>query len=189
MYATLDEFIEVVPQLAERSEEHGAMAATLERATAIVNLALGFEFSAYGDEEATKDVRCYGGAYLDLPHHEADSVETVLEVTGRGATYESTEAITDYIEEADGRLYRYEGWGDGWYRVTAIWGYGPAPESIVQVTLEVAVNLWQGRQAGLFSDIVGVEGGGAVGYRRALTNQQRMIIDQVRVAYLGPVFA
>jgi hypothetical protein len=54
---------------------------------------------------------------------------------------------------------------------------------VIEVEIELAVNLWGSRDARQFTDVVGVEGGGAVGYNRALTNRQKMIIDDVRTKY------
>jgi len=111
--------------------------------------------------------------------------ETVAAVVLNVATGEAYTADVDYEIDADDHTYLYRpgGWPRARYAATARWGYGEPPAAIVEVTLQVAVNLWQARQAGQFSDIVGVEGGGGVGYARALTNQQRMIIDDVRLRY------
>lgn len=73
--------------------------------------------------------------------------------------------------------------------MTAMWGYGPAPASAVQVELEVAVNIWQGKAAPNWAASVGVEGGGAVPVNRALTWAQRSILEGIRARYLGAVCA
>jgi hypothetical protein len=186
-YATLDQLYEYLPQL---EREHDALLSDiLARATAIVDEALGFSFAAYG-QVTTRDARAVGGEYLTLPAHQLGSVVMVAEVSGKATAYESASAVADYEDFEDGRLWRGQGWTPGaWYRVTAVWGYGPAPASIVQVTLEVAVNIWRGRDASQWSNTLGVEGQGAVSYNRALTWAQRSIIDAVRLEREGIIHA
>ncbi len=189
-YGTLAEMYALLPQVTVNAANDALLSVMLERATDIVDMALGFSYAAVG-AAAEKDVRALGGQYLELPAYELGSITAVYEVSGKGTDYESTDEVTDYDVLDDGRLYRGGGWTAGrWYRITAEWGYGEPPESIVQVTLEVAVNLWRGKDRGLYSDVIGVEGGGAVGYQRALTNQQRMIIAGARTrTFGGPVIA
>jgi hypothetical protein len=111
-------------------------------------------------------------------------VTSVDLVASRGSDSESTEAVTEYVEETRYRLYLDAGWQQRrWYRVSAIWGYGAVPSEIVEVTLEVAVNIWQGRSAMSWSGELGATGGGAMPYRRALTWAQRAIIDRVKGQY------
>ncbi len=188
-YATVVQLRAYLPQVATGATIDTALQVILDRAYDIVNLALGFTFAA-ASAAAAKDVRAQGGQYFDLPAHTIGSVTVVSEVNFKGTAYESTEILTDFDELEDGRLWRSVGWEPGeWYRVTAPWGYGVAPAAIVEVELELAVNLWRSKDRGMFSDVIGVEGGGAVGYTRALTNQQKMIIDQVRARTLGVVIA
>ncbi len=161
----------------------------LDRANSIVNEALGFEFAPYG-EASGRDVECrHRQRWLEVPYHNAGTVATVAWLSGRGTASETTEAVADWLEEADGRLYLDNGWSPGWYRIEAVWGYGPAPASIVEVELEVAVNIWRGRDATAWSAEVGAEGVGAVSYNRALTWAQRSIIEAVRLQYLGVLHA
>lgn len=164
--------------------------AVIDRAWSILCASLGFEFGEYPASTTDKVVYSAGGAELVLPPHEAGSVTTVLYPAG------STVPSTNYTQ-ADGRLYLggsygYYGssgwmttWERGRYTVTAKWGYGLAPDSIKEVALELAVNIWRGADRGLFTDVIGVEGGGAVGYTGALTNQQKMVVNAVRRQYLG----
>jgi hypothetical protein len=191
MYGTVLQLRDMLPQVAAGVATDALLTTLLERATDIVDLALGFSFAA-GGAAAAKDIRAIGGQYLELPGYTVATIASVYEVDAKGSSSETTEAVaaTEYDILDDGRLYKDDGWDTGgWYRITASWGWGAAPVSIVQVTLEVAVNLWRGRDRGMFSDVIGVEGGGAVGYQRALTNQQRMIIDGVRARALGVVVA
>lgn len=153
----------------------------LDRATDIVNKRLGFSFEAWGGA-AVKNVRAPYGAYFNLPAHQQDSVTLVKGM-------DNTDYVGYWEETDNGRLYAVDvsgnegDWGARRYKVTAIWGYGPVPESIKEVTLEIAVNVWQSRQAGRFSRVVGVQGGGAVGYEGALTPTQKMILDDVKDSY------
>jgi hypothetical protein len=158
----------------------------LTRASAIVRGVLRkelgdptFDLVAYG-VASTKLVRGYDTAYLPLPPHQAGSVTLVEYQTGTNPpSYTTLEAVQ--WDEEDGRLYRPSGWG-GYdaprYRITAIWGYGATvPDEIAQVTLEITVNIWRSKDAGRFTNVVGVEGGGAVGYEGALTPGQKMILQ------------
>lgn len=188
-YATVDELKAYVSQLASTTSTvtDAVLEDVLERATDTVDDELGFSFADWVEyaEATARDVNAgAGGRILFLPAHQADSVESVEMVSGRGTASEGLTAVTDYVVETRWRLYRDGGWRPAtWYRVAAVWGVGPAPASIVQVTLEVAVTIWQGRTAGAFSPVVGVEGGGAVAYKRALTWDQRARIQRVASTY------
>ncbi len=161
----------------------------LEYATALVNDELrDFEFADYGEPEP-HDV--YVGAwspYLYLPAYEPGSVASVYAVSRRGRDDEVTQEITDYLEESRWRLYRDVGWAPGvWYRVTAAWGPGPAPDSIVKVTCDIAKNLWLTRDSASMTTVTGVGGEGSVVYNRALTWEQRNTIRAVRERYARAV--
>ncbi len=197
-YATVAQLSQYLKQTSLTAENFDLFQTVLDRATAIVDEALGFAavggafgaFSTGTGAISTEDVRAEGSEWLILPAHQQASVSAVSEVYSKGSTSETTHTVTDWVEEARpvspiARLYRGGGWGDGaWYRVSAVWGFGPAPASIAEVTLEIAVNLWRSKDAGRFSAVVGVEGGGAVGYEKALTPQQQIVIDKV-AARLG----
>jgi hypothetical protein len=118
--------------------------------------------------------------YLVLPWHQQGSI-TAIKL--------GIQEITDYQEQYDNwrTLYRPGGWWPGRYLITAVWGYGAPPPGAVKVVRELAVNAWRGRERGMYSDIVGAEGGGAVGYARALTNEQRLILDTIQREYQGVV--
>jgi len=190
-YATVDELRAYLPQVKDDAATDMLLGNVLERANAIINDALGFKFTAYSATATTQDVECrHSGRWLEVPAHKAASVIVVSEISSRGTIHEELSVATDWIEEADGRLYRGDGWGAGtWYRVTALWGYGPAPASIIEVEIEVAVNIWRGRDASSWQSDVGADGQGIVGFNRALTWAQRSIIDGVRQRVLGVVHA
>ena len=180
-------------QVATGATNDTALQAVLDRANAIVNEALGFSFAAHGVTATDKDVRGNGSEWLVPPAYKAASVTAITYVTGRGDTDEAEEAVTDYVVDEELRPYRIwrsGGWiRNAWYRVTAIWGYGAAPASAVEVEIEVAVNIWRSGAGSSFSGSIGVEGQGAVPVSRALTWAQRSILDGIRASYLGIVHA
>lgn len=145
----------------------------LDRAESIVNAELGFTFEAWG-APAARNVRAQNGVFFTLPAHQIGSVSAVETMSGT--------AITDFVERDSGRLYGVDsqGWEIPWqsqmYAVTAIWGYGPVPDAVKGVVLEVAVNMWRSAETGHFTNVIGAQDGGAVGYEGALTPQQKMVI-------------
>lgn len=157
----------------------------LDRATDIVDKYLKFSFGAYG-AAATKKVRAGYSSYFSLPAHQIGSVTTVVDPAGTTLEYweelESGKLLavdTDTGGEWSWRNYRYD--------VTAVWGYGPAPDSIVEVTLELAVNIWRSKDSGHFTRVVGAsDGAAAIGYEGELTPQQKMILDKVIASYKRP---
>jgi hypothetical protein len=182
-YATFEQLQGFLHQLKEadqaRAEEF------LTYATAAVNDELkGVVFADYGEAEPHDVHAGAGGSYLYLPAYEAGSVASVYAVSYRGQAGEVATEVTDYVEETRWRLYRAVGWArGGWYRVTAAWGPGPAPDSIVRVTCEVARNMWLGRDSSSMTTVGGAAGEGAVVYNRALTWEQRSAIRAVREQY------
>ncbi len=181
-YATVAQLREYLPDVPDDAETESLLQTVLERATAIVDAELGFQFAPYDYVAESKDVYAgAGGKWLYLPAHMPESVTAVDLISSRGLDGESTEAVTEYVESDRYRLYLDSGWlPRRWYRVTAVWGYGAVPEEIVEVTLEVAVNIWRGRDAMNWSTELGASGGGATPYRRALTWAQRSIIERVK---------
>lgn len=183
-YATVAQFRAMLTQVPAGAATDALIETYLDRATAMIDGELGFSFAAFGAAATDKDFRLTrADDTLYLPAYSPGSITHVYEVSAKGTTYETTDEVlsTEYDVLDNYALYRYEGWPAGWYRVTAIWGYGEAPADIQQVCLEKAVNLFIGAQGGQFSDIVGVEGAGAVGYNRAWTNSQRSVLMQTRV--------
>lgn len=187
-YATIDQLYEYLPQLPVGGSD-ALLEDLLERATAIITEALGFAFGDYGERATARDVLHKRGKLLFLPAYKQGSITKVEMLSGRGLSDESAEEVNGYVD--DGRwLYHDNGWAAGcWYRVTALWGYGPPPASISEVTLEVAVNIWRGRDASQWSGTIGVEGQGSMQYNRALTWAQRSIIDGVRADREGIIHA
>lgn len=158
----------------------------LDRATDVVRQALraaladpSFDWAAYPAASAAI-VRGVSGEYLRIPPHQAGSVSLVEYESGWSpATYA---ALPDQWLEEGQFLYRAGRWSPHQrYRVTAVWGYGPTvPESVVQLTLELAVNIWRSRDKGGFTEIVGVEGSGGIRQIAGLNKQQVLVVESVR---------
>jgi hypothetical protein len=186
-YATVEELRAYLTQVNTTTADTTLLQAVLDRATDIIDKALGFSFAAYPAASA-KVIAHAGGSTLNLPAHQVGTVTVVADNSG------STVLSTTYAEDATGDLYfttnnypygtSLQGlplWSPGRYTVTAVWGYGPTPpESIVQVCLEVAVNIWRGKDRGMWTEVVGVEGSGGLRFTGGLTNQQRSILAAVR---------
>lgn len=190
-YATVAELRQILTQVKAGAAEDALMEIILDRATEIADLALTFSFADWPEYGGAteRDIRAIGGQYLWPKCYQPTTLTKIEAVYSRGRATETTTEVEDWIceeSELPYSVYRDAGWIRGqWYRLTAVWGYGPAPESIKQVTLEVAVNLWGSRDSRQISDVIGVEGGGAVGYQRALTNRQKLILDSVKLKYQG----
>ena len=177
--ATKERIRQYLTQVAAGATNDAALNEIGLRADDIVNKELGFTFGTYGTA-AEKPVLGYPSPYLFLPPHNAGSVELVK--NSAGAT------ITGWTEEDNGSLYvgaAYNSWYKDRYLVTAAWGPGPAPDALIEVAVEIAVNLWREKEKGSFSDVIGVEGGGAVavGYQRAFTNRQKYVLGLIKRKY------
>jgi hypothetical protein len=160
----------------------------LDRATGTIRNAMRslladptFDYTAYG-AAATKIVIGTQGEYLTLPAYQLASATLVEYQSGSNPSSYTALAATEWEAGADGRLYRAGGWSNSArYRVTAVWGYGPTPpDAIEQLTLELAVNVWRSRDKGGFTEMVGVDGSGAVRQVAGLNAQQRMVLENMR---------
>lgn len=187
-YATVAQFREYRPQTTAAKVPDPLVTQLLERAHDLINKALGFQFEAWGDP-ATRKVRGKGTPYLALPAFKEGSI------TGVVCDYDGDAVDADEWEEDGDALYRVDGqgnegnWGRYRYTVTGIWGYGPAPAAIVELELELAVNIWKSAATGSFTNVIGVEGGGGVGYEGAMTPLQRKAIALVRAKHNKAYFA
>lgn len=151
------------------------------RASAIIDEYIGFSFDGYS--ETTRVFHTDGTSYLRVDPYQEDSI---VSVTQHG----STSPVTDYEEEGNATLYRADKWTARRYDVTAAFGYGLPPASVEEVALQISVNLWQSRMAGQFTDVIGVDNGDgtkSIARARALTDQQRMVLDSVRARVVGAV--
>ena len=190
IYASAAEFRQYLPQAPDDSETDALIADVLERATALVDGALGIRFFDKGvawPAAAAVTVFSESSVWLKLPAYQEGSITLLTEVGG-------TTALTDWEEQwGSGRYYlwRESGWGGGRYRVTAKWGYGPAPANVVEVVLECAVNLWRMRDRGMYQEVqtgpgnAGTGGGQVTALRfiGGLTSQQRAILTAERARY------
>lgn len=175
-----------------------ALGRILERAESIVVGALGFTFFDDGVEwddvaATTKRLRSEPSKYLRLPPYAIGSITTIAVLSGTTITTTTVDAA-DYEEtEEHFYLYRPDGWGGLRYAVTAKYGFGPAPGSVVELILELAVNIWRQRDQGLFQAGQGVDsannavGGGYLKYVGGLNADQRKIIANVRRRYVEAV--
>lgn len=198
--ATVDQlrvYLNQVPTGATTDEQ---LQAVIDRADQIVVEALGFAFFDAGDTWAdvsatTKRVRAESSVYLKLPPYSYGSITSVAVVTGAGDTADTGDPVTDYDETQERfYLYRPAGWWGGRYAVTAKYGYGPAPESVVEMVLELAVNIWRQKAQGMFQTLVGVDsggqstGGGSIKYVGGLNRDQRAVLAGVRRRFVEAVY-
>lgn len=191
----LGDYLEQVDTTADAT----LLEAVIGRAESIVDEYLGFTFAGYDATATERVITAYGTSVLVLPPHEAGSV---TQVTLEG----STTLLTDWTEDSTSGNLTFEGWlpfgsstyglawgafspfgywGPGRYAVTAKWGYGTAPAALEEVCLELAVNIWRGRDKGMWADVIGVEGSGGLRFTGGVTNQQRAILDSIREKYTG----
>lgn len=155
----------------------------LTRATDAIDQMLEFSFAAYG-VASSKKVMSQGGRILALPAHQNASV-TAVALDG--------DSITGYTYVREGRrgfLMLDAGWpACALLDITAAWGAGPAPASVVEMCLELAVNIWRSRDRGMFADVIGVDassgpvGGGGVAYIGTLTKMQQMTLTKIKRSY------
>lgn len=176
-YATVAEFRAYYTQVSLQLADETLIAAVLARATAIIDTIVGWSFT----DDATEARTLYGNGttYLPLRPYVLGSVTAV--------SYDGTALVATAWRETARSLLLRDGtvWADGEaYAVTATWGYAAVPDDIVEACLEIAGRLWQGRSSG-FSDVIGVEGGGAVGYQKALPALVREILTRHQRAWSG----
>ena len=177
---------EHLPQVTTGATNDALLLQMLDTATAFVNDALGFAFTGYAVAAKRKFQHDAARTWLRLPYYQAGTLTTL----GRCASTDSTTNAYDYDSddyeiEADDHtmLYADGGWPAGRYEATAAWGYGTAPESIVKITMQLAADLWAGRDVRSQSNAAGVEGPGQVTVQRAFTWQQYQTIQTVRRQY------
>lgn len=183
-YADATQLRQYLSQIGLSGDKEDLLVAVLTRATSIVDGALGFSFAGYDSVASVKEVLSDGTCYLGLPPVDASSITAIAYL---GTPY------ADYtLRKVRGRSWAYRQWlwpKDVYVSVTAKWGYGSAPASIIEVCLELAVNIWRSKDRGMFSDVIGVDatnnslGGGAVIAARMFTNTQKDIVERVRVQY------
>lgn len=170
----------------------------LDRSTDIIKQAMRalladplFDYAAYG-AASTMIVRGYDTFYLRPPAHQLASTTLIEYQSGSNPSSYTALTSDQWEETADGRLYRSAGWGGGLfgdyprYRITAVWGYGSAPPaSIVELTLELAVNIWRSRDTGGFVEVAGSEGQGGIRHVAGLTKLQQQVLEDLRDQLYG----
>lgn len=192
-YATVDDLRAYLPQTPVTGETDDLFESILGRATQIIDTELGYAFgtSALGTATVYGD----GTDYLKPPAFVAGSITLVTAPSGY--------SVPSYVEQGgllivtrDGRIApAYLGrsltglgyspigsWLPGVpYTVLATFGYATVPSDIVECCLELAVRIWRAKDAG-FSDVVGIEGGGAVGYNGKYPALVKAILDRYKRA-------
>lgn len=186
-YVTANEFGLYMKQLDVTAEPVAStVELILDAAESAVNGYLRFVFDGY--ELGERQVRAGRSAYFNLPHHEYGSVVEVALPDGTviDEGWEETDEGVLYAVDAHGNE---GGWGRGYYTVTAAWGHGPVPASVKEVVMEVAVNIWRSKDSGTFTNVIGVHGGGTVGYEKAMTPRQKLMLDNVKLEHYPVVVA
>lgn len=197
-YATVADIRKYLDQVQNSTAKDDLLTDILERATSVIDGALGFSFAGY--TAGQRRVRSENGPLLLLPPHELGSVTEVADLSSNvvdAASYEETEGgnlellLTDTLFSSvtfhwhwSTQAPRQPVWSYGVYLVTANWGYGPAPESIVQLCLELAVNIWRSKDKGLFTESIGVDGSSRISYIGGLNSMQKQIVNDVKRRYL-----
>lgn len=193
---TVDDVKKYLKQWEGFPEEDVLFASVIDRAESIITEYLGFEFGDYPASATARLVPSYGTPTLLLPPHQIGSI-TAVRLEGAAADIDPTTYTEDTVTgnlTFDGYwpYASYPGtgwwgafstsgyWGPARYSVTAKWGYGTAPDAIVEVALELAVNIFRGRDRGMWTDVLNVEGSGGLRFTGGVTNQQRAILDSVR---------
>ena len=132
------------------------------------------DFNDDGVASTVEVVSSFASTALYLPRHQHGSV-TAIETT-TGATI-----VADW-SQWNGVLYRPGFWQahssyPTMYRITAIWGYGAMPDTIAQIVLSLAVNIWRSKESGGFVDTVGVEGSGGIRAVAGLNKSDQVVLQ------------
>lgn len=192
---TVDDLREYLGQVPTDKLNTDRLEKILARARSIANdyvsARLGPLWTGFGAyQSGDRTVVGQGRDSLVLPAHQ---VGTVSKVTAGGVE------VVNWTEDEFGALNfnkwplaylndvprPYATWGFAWYVVTAAWGFGPTPDSVNEVYLELAVNIWRGKDRGMWTETVG-ESGTGVRFTGGLTSQQRGVLDAVVARFRGP---
>lgn len=158
--------------------------AVLDRATQILDTAIGYSLatSVSGSQVVYGDGTAYlvPAACLTVSGVTAPSGYDIPDYVLRDGMLILTDSAGVLVPEAYAGRGPVPAWREGVpYTVAGTFGYAAVPDDIVEACLEIAVRLWRGRSSG-FSDVVGVEGGGAVGYEKAFPAMVRHTIGRYR---------
>lgn len=178
-YATTAQFRALMVQIPESEVEDDLIDDLLDRASSYLDLMIGRSYAT----PASGTVTVWGDAtdYLALPAFTANSVTSVTAPAGY--------TVPDYVEYGGGLVttsaaglvypaYRIGMYSGGWgygipYTVAATYGVA-VPDILVEATLEVAVDMWHGKDSS-FSGVVGVDGEGAV-----VRSKNQRVIDVIK---------
>lgn len=187
-YATLIDIRRRIDQVTDTAANNALLNDLLAIATQVIDTELGFAFGTAA--VGTRVVYGDGTDYLVPPAFVAGSVTAVTTLAGYTVpSYIVTEGmlVVTSLAGVVGSVFNYPSLANwrgvgGWlagvpYTVSATYGYSAVPADIKECCLEIAVRLWRAKDAG-FSDVVGVEGGGAVGYNGALPAMVKRILDK-----------
>lgn len=201
-YITAENIADYLDQLTPLDEDvERKLNLIADRATSMINATLGFAFEPYSEPRvpALRPFHALRGPRLYLPAFEPGSVSLVslngTDLTGKW--YEDDERRNTLVSVGkwdwrSSAVVRSCAWPTSTvpiYEVEAVWGYGPPPDSVVQLTLEVAVNIWRSKDAGGFAETSGVLSGGAVNLSRyvaGVNDYQQHILEAVRATYDPP---
>lgn len=184
---TLDELYQYLDQVPGSPNDNVRLEQLMAEAERVVEDILNpVVYGAYGSA-TTQDVAAtlYAQPFLALPTHQAGSVTAVVKVANRGGD-EALTTIADYAMADHGRLYRALLWMPAtYYRVTAVWGAGPAPRSARHVVYMLTVNTFRAKDRGFFSEAAGDAGGGGVRFTGGVPREARQILERLRRNVLG----
>lgn len=169
----------------------------LDAATAIIDSEIGFSI-VVANAPSTQIVLGDGTIYLQPSRFVPGSVTAVsssasvtipdyIEQDGSLVVADASGAVPlqwDSLQRIYGTLESLR-WQPGVpYTVHATFGYAAIPADLQEACLQIAVRMWRGRDAG-YSDVVGVEGSGAVGYNGALPAMVKRILATYRQTSWG----
>ena len=191
---TADDLRAALTQIPDTAAYDVKVDAAVDAANDIVERAASpVVFEPYPATATQRVVYSDGTSALWLPPYEADSLTEIRYGSSTGSVLEGAAYVIDYGNEQ--YVYLTEGygyrpgqrplWNVGPYYVTAKWGYGPAPSSVVQVALEVAINIYQTTESGGIRQYESVEGDTVILQVTGLSARQKAILDAVRHPYMG----
>lgn len=199
--ATVTHFRDYMDQIPASAATDTKIQAVLDRASTIIEGEVGITFTVPA-AASTRTVYGDGTDYLVLPRFVTVS-GTVTAVTSLSGV-----SIPTYVEQAgalvvtrDGVIGQpsggsylitgyspYGGWSAGIpYTIAASYGFAAVPADIIECCLELSVRIWRAKDAG-FSDVVGVEGGGAVGYSGTYPKLVKQILNRYKFAGSSGVY-
>jgi hypothetical protein len=192
--ATVEEFRRYMDSIGAQTDDADTLIQdTLDRASAIVLTEVTHGYSA---ATGTATVYGTGSDQLVLPVFVAGTVTSVTAPTGYSVPTYVEQNGRLVVASSNGVVYGYghrgyRGWSSngygGWiagvpYTVHAMFGWGATvPDDIKEATLEIAIAIYRGREAG-FSDVVGVAGTGEVAYTGKYPKRADAILKRYRQA-------